>query len=733
MNHGQFALTIKLLDHILHSSESTSAKVRTCLEPSQNGKSGQKQERPEPGHKLTVAPNIPPFPLNTQDFAAQNAQAVDISQSFSVSEQEKSYPIVLIAPRTADTKPIDYITLSDENFTDSFRKRKRDSDYKGFDGKTETKDQRAISDEIVRRLQDFLQDIFEAHDQSQQGVSDISSADATQFFMPAYREEHEFLTLAPAIHVKLEPMLQKVILLRRFAEFPLEQLGRLQKLCEGALLSADSTEFHPSCGSNPEDHDKWLQGIEAFDLGLRSARTILRLMTGGYQEKEICSEELLTKVLSLVKRVIDTCLIPLVEARSSGPTSALFEIASSDKKTASQLLYDANKVLGLLAELLVKVDMAETVITELEFLATRILFVENAHMEKDSVLGIQKFEVLRRTAMDLIAEIFSRYPEQQMFLITEILTSLQKLPVNKQQARQYKLPEGKNIQLVSALIIRLIQTSANAGLSEPKISRKLPSFDEEKHITATELDAKTTDSESSATEEGYSDDAQPGACSRYKSTIQRLGKEANRLMGHAGIYARYVVGFYVKRATNVSKTGDQPHRNLLDLFAEDLIAVLGLPDWPAAELLLRALLLQMCEIAENKKYNVSEKSMALELLGLMGSAISELGASVRHSAKTLENQDSLFSGCLRQILDDHMEGKLDDSELLGWEGPYRATLEYLQQNSSGDKHAASAQGYILTQWAKVISSVDLVASEVNKSLANQLRTLLCGRCEKILE
>lgn len=659
---------------------------------------------------------------------------LDNSQLISVPEHEKSYPIVLIAPPTADTKPIDYITLSDENLTDSSRKRKRDPDYRAFDGKTETKDQRLISDAVVRRLQDLLQDIFEAHDQSQQGISDFSPAGATQFFMPVYHEDHELSTLAPAIHLKLEPMLQKVISLRRYAEFPLEQLSRLQRLCEGALLAADSSDFHFSSSFNSEDNLRWLQGIEAFDLGLRSARTILRLMTGGYQEKEICSEELLTKVLSFVKRIIDTCLIPLVEARCSGSASALFEIASSNKKILSQLLYDANKVMGLLAELLGKVDVAESVITELEFLATRVIFVDNAHSEKDSVLGTQKFEVLRRTAMDLIAEIFSRYPEQQMFLITEILASLQKLPVNKQQARQYKLPEGKNIQLVSALIMRLVQTSANAGITKTENSRKLPSLDGGKYVTSADRLDKTSDSESTETEGDDSDDAsEPGAYSGYSLIMQRLGKEANRLMGHAGIYARFVIGFYVKRATNVSKIGDQPHRNLLDLFAEDLIAVFGLPDWPAAELLLRALLLQMCEIAENKKYNVSEKSMALELLGLMGSAISELGASVRHSAKTLENQDSLFSGCLRQILDDHIEGKLRNSELLGWEGPYCAALEYLQQNGSDDKHAASAQGYILTQWAKVISSVDLVANEVNKDLANQLRMLLSGRSEKVLE
>lgn len=702
-------------------------------EPLYNRKSGQEHEAPELETKSSITPDIALFPLKTQRFAAQTDQVIVNGQPILVSELEKSYPIVLIAPSTAEPKPIDYVTLSDEHLKNSSRKRKRDSEYRVFDGKTE-KDQRAISDEAVRRLRDLLQDIFEAHDQSRQHTSGLPLTGVTQFFITAQGEEHELLTLTPAIHGKLEPMLQKVISLQRYAEFPLEHLSRLLGLCEGALLSVDSSDFHPSSGPSAEDNLKWLQSVEALDLGLRSARTIVRLMTGGSQEKEICSEELLTKVLSLIKRVVDTYLTPIVEARSSGSASAIFEIASSNKKLVSQLLYDANKVMGLLAELLGKVDVAETVITELEFLATRILFVDNAHSEKDSVLGIQKFEALRRTAMDLIAEIFSRYPEQQRFLISEILTSLQKLPVNKQQARQYKLPEGKNIQLVSALIIRLIQTSANAGFTEQGTTRKLPSFDDEKHTTPVELNDETTDSESTDLERDNSDDGfKPGASPRHSSTMQRLSREADRLSRLAGFYARYVVGFYVKRATNVSKTGDQPHRNLLDLFAEDLIAVLGLPDWPAAELLLRALLLQMCEIAENKKYNASEKSMALELLGLMGSAISELGASVRNSARALENQESVFSGYLRQILDDHMEGRLENSELLGWEGPYRAALEYLRQNDSGDKHAASAQGYILTQWAKAFSSVDLAVSEVHKNLAKQLRKLLSGRSEKALE
>ena len=729
-----FHLTTMITDPTPSSPESGLLKYRAPLGSSHKGNPTPKHEDSGPDNKSSIVLRESSMSFNPPTCAAPNDQMIRNRQFISVPEYEKLYPIVLIAPSSPNTKPIDFITLSDEHLTNSARKRKRDSEYRVVDGKTETKDQRAISDEVVRRLKDLLQSIFDAHDQSQQETSAAPLEGAVQFFTPANCEVHESLTLTPAIHAKLEPMLQKVISLQRYGEFPLEQLSRLQGLCEGALKSADMSDFHLSPGPNPEDSLEWLPGIEAYDRGLRSARTVLRLMTGGWQEKEICSEELLSRVLSLVKKVLDTCLIPIIEARSSGSTSAIFEIASSNKKTVSQLLYDTNKVMKLLAELLGKVDVSEIVVTELEFLATRVLFVDNAHSEKDSALGIQKFEALRCTLMDLIAEIFSRYPEQQMFLVAEILSSLQKLPVNKQQARQYKLPEGKSIQLVSALIMRLIQTSANTGFPESSIPRNLPSYAKRMQVNRGKLEHESTDCESTESEGDESDDtSNSGASSGCSSILQRLSKEANRISRHAGVYAQYVVGFYVKRATNVSKTGDQPHRNLLDLFVEDLIAVLGLPDWPAAELLLRALLLQMCEIAENKKYNASEKSMALELLGLMGSAISELGASVRHSARTIENQESVYSGYLRQILDDHMEGKLENSELLDWNGPYRATLEYLRQNDSGNKHAASAQGYILTQWAKAVSSSNMEASETSKNLAYQLRKSLSRRGEKTLE
>lgn len=673
------------------------------------------QQKPRKQNKSPVTPTTPETYSRNQKSFSQNSRISLNPESLPSSESAKLYPIVLIKPLPAEARPSDYIQIPNEESGPS-RKRKREN-------AAGTKDQRAIAIEALNRLQELVQDIFEADDQSQPDGSGVIPTEASQFFVSAHFEEREINTLAPAIHVKLEAALQKVISFGRYDEIPIDHLCRLETLCQGGLALAESSELDVELSDSPADESKWVQGMEALDSGLRATRTILRIMTGGRQEKEIYSEELLQNVLRAVEKVLSSSIVPIVEARSTGPSSALFETASSHKKVLSQLLYDAKKVMSLLAGLLAKVEMAETIITTMEFFATRLLFVDNAHSEKESVLGIQKFENMRRTAMDLIAEIFSRYPQQRAFLFNEILTSLQKLPVKGQQARQYKLADGTSIQLVSALIIRLIQTSAIPSAARKGKKQKLL-LHKAGRGESDDSGAEDVDSNSGSDGESSEETSEYSADSNYDVAMQRLTKDSTLLNNSAAQNAQYVIRFYVARGITVPKTGDQPHRQLLDMFAEDLIAVLGLPEWPAAELLLRALLVRMIDISENKQYNAAAKTMALELLGLMGSAISELVANARHSARSLENHDSQLSGYLRQLLDDYMEAKLDNSELLGWKGPYHAVLQYLQPGESGDKQTKSARGYYLMQWAKAVSSGNLTPNTDTEKLANRLRKMI---------
>lgn len=639
-------------------------------------------------------------------------------------------PMVVIPPSSVESRRADFTTYDEPSAEDKGQARKRKRDSEGLPGvhQSQTKDQRTASEETLRQLQEVIQDVFEAEDQSQSDGSGAVSINV-DYFVSAYHEDREILTLAPAVHIRLDSLLHKVIKLGRFGDVPVEHLRRLQGLSVGALSSAESSELHIDAEYHADDFASWISRLDVVDAGLRSAKSILRIMTGDRDDKQLFSEELLQSLLGVVRKVLDSCVIPIVELRSSSTTSGFFEAASSSKKVLSQLLFDVTKVMALIAKLLIKVEVAEIIVTKIQFFATPLLFVDNAHSEKESILGIQKFESLRRTAMDQIVTIFSRYPEQQISVFDEILTSLQKLPVAEKHARQYRLTEGKSIMLVSALVMQLVQTSASRSIcAMAKASQRTISFSNQDEESGSEVsegkhgkpfgrDVKRSDDSDKSEDTDHPDTS---------TTMQKLSKSASLLIEHATKSAQYFIKYIVQRAQRTAKTSESPHRQHLDMFVQDFITVLGVPEWPAAELLLRMVFASCRNIAELPKSLAPAKNMALELLGMMGQAISELVSNTCQAAKSLENQDSEFSGYLRQMLDDYMGGSLENNELVMRDGPYHAMVDYLESNSSDDLQIRSAHAYYLAQWAKAASSGGLKVDAKSERLALDLEQMLAG-------
>ena len=617
---------------------------------------------------------------------------------------------VMVPPLPQSFNPHEYKVFPTESApkdpkSGTSKKRKRE-ETEGNEVSAATKDQKALSDASLKTLQELITDILEAENDAQLAIDTNGSSNAGSYFMSSEGANGPSMTLTPATNTKLESSLNKVIISGRFADVPVEPLCKLQSLCEAALFSADTLDISIQGNWGDDEVSSWLEKVETIDGSLRSARTVLRIMAGGREEKQIYSEELLQKVLDLLSKVMDTCIIPVVECRTSGPESSVFVTAASQKKVIQQLLHNAGKVMLLLLELLRKIDLAEGIITSIEFLVTKLMFVENAHAEKESVLGIHKFESFRRTAMNMIAEIFSRYPEQRRFILDDILSSLQKLPVNRQQARQYKLDDGKNIQLVSALLMRLVHSSGTC--STVKAARKgkhvLP--DVEKETGSLELqdeDGRSSSSRSSSDSESDSSDSNPRKKrgSAGFAFSQHLANGVRSLYDAVVSNAQYIVGWLVTRASTASKTGDQPHRVLLDMFVGDLVSVLNIPEWSAAELLLRALVSKMDYIANSEKTTAPMKNMALEVLGVAGSAVSDVTTHARQLAKALDLDDSSLSAELTQSLEDTLSGQLEDGALLSWLGPYRAVIEYLNASNS-DAQTVGARGYYLTQWTKLV-------------------------------
>ncbi|KAM0284709.1 hypothetical protein ACHAQH_001864 [Verticillium albo-atrum] len=502
--------------------------------------------------------------------------------------------------------------------------------------------------------------------------------------------------LASDAHQRLQKALEKVISLGSYTDVPLDMLTRIHKLSEVSIKQTLELDLKLDDSWGESDLNSWLDQLQLVETGLRAARTMTRIMCGGREEKQLYSEDAIKQGIELYKGVMDGIVVPVVELRGSGPTSNIFKLLQPHKKDLAAVLVNCQRLFVLLTTLVRSIQLSDVSLGTLEFSASSLIFVDNAHYEKDSVVGVQKFDGIRLVAMDMLCQIFLIKPDERNGIFNELLTSLEKLPVGKQSARQFRLSEGGNIQPLSALLMRLVQSSS--GKIQNKGQRARPSDDadgEEDELqngtaTHTGMDQQmfTIKSEIQGAEE-------------HHTAITELENVSKPLIDGVQRNASYVVNFIVNRALKSTKSGDAPFRNLLDLFVEDFTTCMDSPDWPAAELILRQLTYSMIRLWENDKSVAPAKNMALELLGVMCAAVSRLRSHVR---KVAESKDVSTGDQLGRFLADLAKSALEQTNrvehLVSWSGPFRASLEHLEERCADDPHLRGAISYLITEWAE---------------------------------
>lgn len=562
--------------------------------------------------------------------------------------------------------------------------------------------ERDVADSAVRNFVGFLLEIFEAQDHLAPDTSTVDVQASNLFEQPDLDDDEGDLRLALPVLLQLQSSLKQLVEHKRLADIDGDQLRRLQQLCEKPIESAQTMNLKPGEEFEERDHVGWPQRIRKAENGVASCCVVSWIVLGTRNEEQSQSEEIVACLPKVLVHVFDDCLIPLVEARAEGKDSALFQHASTVKPDLRRLLNAAGKLLDLFCDICVHGCSPAGSINTVEFLAAKILFVENAPSEKASLFGIQPFEQVRKAAMNVLSQLYAQFPSERNAILDEILTSLDKLPTTSRGSRQYKLADGRNIQLVSALLMQLVQTTA---LESPQQSTK------ERGSILIDSNENASDSDDGGEETmnnfpGKEDD---------KDSLGELTRKIGSLANEGARSAQEVINYLVQKASMSTKSGDQPYRNLFDLLVEDLINVLTISDWPASELLLRIIVVRMLDMARNEK-SASSKNMALELLGLIGSAISSLRASLPNlvSAYSRENEQQT-SPILLEFADNQMIGSTRNEDLISINGPFATAYHHLARQPDNSLHAKSARAFHLVQWGNVVRSVFRTITEQDEN------------------
>ncbi|XP_022774564.1 sister chromatid cohesion protein SCC2-like isoform X2 [Durio zibethinus] len=226
-------------------------------------------------------------------------------------------------------------------------------------------------------------------------------------------------------------------------------------------------------------------------------------------------------------------------------------------------------ILGLLKDLLLIEKLSDSCVLQLLKTSFTTFLVDN-------------IQLLQLKAIGLITGIFYSYTQHRTYVIDEMVQLLWKLPFSKRALRAYHLPdeEQRQIQMVTALLIQLVHSSAN--LPEALKQTSNGSLILEVSVDASYL-TKCHES------------VQDTCCHFWTRVLQRLASVKNQDASELKV--------------------------VIENLVTDLLTTLNLPEYPAAAPALEVLCVLLLQNAGLKSKDISARAMAIDLLGTIAARL----------------------------------------------------------------------------------------------------------------
>ncbi|KAJ1967681.1 Sister chromatid cohesion protein 2 [Dispira parvispora] len=463
-----------------------------------------------------------------------------------------------------------------------------------------------------RNLEDYLAALFHAEDALDPNTLDQQGTQGNHMFT-LDPQRNLTATVQPGVLKKVQRLVGKAAQYQQLGEIPVDDLVRLLKILELSvqesgrvnlkrLVEDRLTTLNPTGeGCDPTSLGAWESlenAVHQVINGVEAAVTILMVLTGENLNKQLYSEELLNGCLKVVKQQLADFLFTQVELKDQEKTDVrqLFSRDARVKSLFGGLVPGTLMFLERWAVLLERHDVSESVVITLGFIVIPAFFVDLA--KTLGLLTANHLAALRLSSLHILRTIFSRYPSQRPWILEEVLTSLIKLPTGARNLRQYKLTDAKPIQMVTALVVQLIQSCSQVPLpswvTHYAVAQRLKEAEEGLNSPRSAIPVADINEQQN----------------HYKSILDAASSSAG-----------YVVKFLLSRCTKSKQANEGEYRALLENFMDDVLSLLGLPEWPAAELILRIFTKHLMGYVDDKKADNGLKGLAIEYLGAVAARI----------------------------------------------------------------------------------------------------------------
>lgn len=376
-------------------------------------------------------------------------------------------------------------------------------------------------------------------------------------------------------------------------QIPTDRLVKLLSILSWNIKDGSSVVPLATGDDDEEENDDKLFLELASERVMRAAECAIcamNIMTSPNMSKRVYLDDVIDRIAIFIRfqlqKTIYPSYDPVYKELSKNKDAYLgsmkkkrnFAPTVKDRKIMN-LSNRCNEIVSLLSDLIHIQRLTDTTVLHLSSMAVAPFFVEN----------IQDIQL---SALKLTTGVFSKYDKHRKLVLDDILASIARLPQTKRSLRTFRLNRDENIQMLTALVMRLIQcvVTLPESMGKSKKDKK-----KKKHSE---------------------DDDKPEV---EEDVIIDRDVHVNNLYESAMATAVQFLTVFLKKCG--SKQEDVDYRPLFENFLQDLLTTVNTPEWPAAELLLSLLGKMLVAKFSNKQTEVALRISSLEYLGVVAARL----------------------------------------------------------------------------------------------------------------
>ncbi|KAK9693027.1 hypothetical protein QE152_g34481 [Popillia japonica] len=369
---------------------------------------------------------------------------------------------------------------------------------------------------------------------------------------------------------------------------PAEKLVRLLNILEINIRGGDRVS--PITDEDNESiRQMWMEATMERVMGAADACLIcLHILTSPNMPKRVYIEDVIDRVVLFIKYQMHNTIFPSYDSTyrldNKKKDGRRKKTAHVLEKSVTTLYNKVAEMINLLAELLNIQILTDTSVLHASSMGVSPFFAENV-------------SELQLACLKLVTTIFTKYEKHRRLLLDDILASIARLPSTKRSLRTYRLNSEECIQMLTALVLQLIQCVV-----------ALPENLSNKNAT-----------DSTQNENVKNVDSDVFICNKYEKATSTAGTFLTVFLSKCG-----------------SKSEDIDYRPLFENFVQDLLSTVNKPEWPATELLLSLLGKMLVKNFSNKGTDMSLRVASLDYLGVVAARL---------------RRDSVLSRCKLNTID----------------------------------------------------------------------------------